>query len=97
MIEEGDDGDDFFIVESGTFNIFKRESEIKDDKSLGTMISTLKEKGSFGELALLFVIVCSHEKKIHQMSFSLVRSCVVLMFVCWENGLIEQKKLSYDY
>ena len=56
VIQEGDDGDDFFIVESGTFNIYQRGTRVADN-SLGTMITTLKGTGAFGELALLFVTV----------------------------------------
>jgi len=52
VIREGDDGDNFFIVNSGTFNIYKKED--KKDKGNGKLISTLKGEGSFGELALLY-------------------------------------------
>ena len=57
VIREGDDGDNFFIVNSGTFNIYKKED--KKDKGNGKLISTLKGEGSFGELALLLVLLAS--------------------------------------
>ena len=52
IIREGDDGDDFFVIEEGIFNIFRRENKA-DVSSDGKLILTLHEEGSFGELALL--------------------------------------------
>lgn len=44
IIEQGDDGDNFYVIESGTYDI------IVNGKNVGTY----NEKGSFGELALMY-------------------------------------------
>lgn len=57
LTKEGDDGDEFYIVEAGDFNIYKREdkpSEQKPSDGRGKLISTLKQSGAFGELALFY-------------------------------------------
>jgi len=55
VTKEGDDGNDFYIIETGTFNIYKREEERKQNSGeKGKLINTLKQSGAFGELALLY-------------------------------------------
>jgi len=44
IIEEGKDGDYFYIIEEGNFSALKK----------GTVVYTYEEKGSFGELALMY-------------------------------------------
>merc|ERR1712226_1314267 len=48
VIDEGDDGDFFYIIESGKFDIYKKIDG--EDKHLGAYDG----KGSFGELALMY-------------------------------------------
>lgn len=45
VIKFGDDGDYFYVIESGTFEVFNESS---------VLIKTYKENGSFGELALMY-------------------------------------------
>ena len=47
IIREGDDGDNFYIIEKGEYHIFKGNTQKK-------CITILKDKGYFGELALLY-------------------------------------------
>lgn len=48
VIREGDDGDNFYVIESGIYNVFKNvDGEEKK-------IYTYYHAGSFGELALLY-------------------------------------------
>lgn len=44
IIEQGDDGDNFYIIESGTYDIFVNKNKVGE----------YKDKGSFGELALMY-------------------------------------------
>ena len=48
VIDEGDDGDFFYIIESGKFDIYKKVDG--EEKLLGSYDG----KGSFGELALMY-------------------------------------------
>lgn len=47
IIREGDDGDNFYIIEKGEYQIFKSGMQV-------SCITVLKDKGYFGELALLY-------------------------------------------
>ena len=49
VIQQGQDGDNFYIIESGIFSVSLSEA---DDQS--EVINTLRDKGWFGELALLY-------------------------------------------
>lgn len=49
VIKQGDDGDNFYVIENGTF-----EAYVQDDSGQPKLIHTYKGKGSFGELALLY-------------------------------------------
>lgn len=44
IIEQGDDGDNFYVIESGVYDIFVNKAKV------GQYV----EKGSFGELALMY-------------------------------------------
>ncbi|XP_075217108.1 cAMP-dependent protein kinase type II regulatory subunit isoform X1 [Lycorma delicatula] len=48
VIKQGDDGDNFYVIQHGTFNAYIM------DKGEQKMIHTYQDKGSFGELALLY-------------------------------------------
>lgn len=48
IIDEGDDGDNFYIIESGVYDIIKKIEGV--EKVLGQYT----DKGSFGELALMY-------------------------------------------
>lgn len=50
IIDEGDDGDFFYVIESGMFDIFKKIGDNPVPQKLGTY----ENKGSFGELALMY-------------------------------------------
>ncbi|XP_039278200.1 cAMP-dependent protein kinase type II regulatory subunit isoform X2 [Nilaparvata lugens] len=49
VIKQGDDGDNFYVIESGEF-----EAYVQDDSGEPMLIHTYHGKGSFGELALLY-------------------------------------------
>lgn len=48
IIKQGDDGDNFYVVDSGVYNIFIKQGD-KDIK-----VGCCDNKGSFGELALMY-------------------------------------------
>ncbi|CAB3980715.1 cAMP-dependent kinase type II regulatory subunit-like isoform X2 [Paramuricea clavata] len=48
VIDQGDDGDNFYVVDSGTYDIFVKIDGV--DKNVGSY----NNKGSFGELALMY-------------------------------------------
>ena len=48
IIKQGDDGDNFYVVETGDYDIF---IELNDEKK---KVATIEGKGSFGELALMY-------------------------------------------
>jgi len=48
IIKQGDDGDNFYVVESGVYNIFIKQGN--EDVKVGSC----QNKGSFGELALMY-------------------------------------------
>lgn len=48
VIKEGDDGDNFYIIESGIYDAYKTEDGLEQ------LIFTYDNMGSFGELALLY-------------------------------------------
>ncbi|TWW62089.1 protein kinase, cAMP-dependent, regulatory, type II, alpha, B isoform X1 [Takifugu flavidus] len=48
IIDQGDDGDNFYVIETGTFDIFVK----KDGANL--CVGKYDNKGSFGELALMY-------------------------------------------
>lgn len=59
IIEQGAAGDYFYVVESGTLEVFvKREGQVinpeqGDKPNLGKKVATCVEGNSFGELALM--------------------------------------------
>jgi cAMP-dependent protein kinase regulator len=50
VIDEGDDGDNFYVIERGTFDIFINDPVTKDPQHKGTYNGS----GAFGELALVY-------------------------------------------
>ncbi|KAL4659416.1 cAMP-dependent protein kinase type II-beta regulatory subunit-like [Arapaima gigas] len=48
IIDQGDDGDNFYVIESGTYNIFVKMDGV--ERSVGSY----DNRGSFGELALMY-------------------------------------------
>jgi len=52
LIKQGDPGDNFYVVESGTFDIFVSNKNNYQD--LGTLVATCGTGKAFGELALLY-------------------------------------------
>ncbi|XP_076247359.1 cAMP-dependent protein kinase type II regulatory subunit isoform X2 [Calliopsis andreniformis] len=49
IIRQGDDGDNFYVIEKGRFEVY-----VKDQSGVETMIHTYDNRGAFGELALLY-------------------------------------------
>lgn len=60
VIQQGAAGDFFYVIESGEFDIFKREnqasteSQVDDSENRGNKVHTAGPGGSFGELALMY-------------------------------------------
>ncbi|KAB8576224.1 hypothetical protein FH972_025752 [Carpinus fangiana] len=56
IIEQGDAGDYFYVVEKGTFDIYVNPSgKIESGaQGLGNKVATISSGGSFGELALMY-------------------------------------------
>ncbi|XP_050440577.1 cAMP-dependent protein kinase type II regulatory subunit [Adelges cooleyi] len=49
IIKQGDDGDNFYVIDRGTFEAYVNESDGSE-----RLVHTYENKGSFGELALLY-------------------------------------------
>ncbi|XP_029039984.1 cAMP-dependent protein kinase type II regulatory subunit isoform X1 [Osmia bicornis bicornis] len=49
IIRQGDDGDNFYVIERGKFEVY-----VKDQSGAKSMIHTYDDRGAFGELALLY-------------------------------------------
>lgn len=56
IIKQGDVGDFFYVVESGTFEIFLQFADKSDEsgRGFGRKVAEAREGGSFGELALMY-------------------------------------------
>lgn len=56
MITQGDQGDYFYVVEKGTFDVFVNQSGSihPGPDGLGAKVATIESGGSFGELALMY-------------------------------------------
>lgn len=52
IIQQGDEGDNFYIVDRGTFDVYVNSKN--DDPSQRKKVLTISDGGSFGELALLY-------------------------------------------
>jgi len=50
VIQQGDDGDNFYVVESGQYSIYVKMDDSAEPKKVGSY----DNKGSFGELALMY-------------------------------------------
>lgn len=53
IIRQGDDGDNFYVVESGTYDVFVRSST-DSTEDFGKKVCSYAGQGSFGELALMY-------------------------------------------
>ncbi|TNN05762.1 cAMP-dependent protein kinase type II regulatory subunit isoform 2 [Schistosoma japonicum] len=53
VITQGDDGDNFYVIESGTYDIYVRQNQSSNEK-LGEKVGSYNGQGSFGELALMY-------------------------------------------
>lgn len=53
IISQGDEGNYFYVIIHGSFDIYVRSPGANPD-SLGKKVNQLKDKGYFGELALLY-------------------------------------------
>ncbi|KAA0184298.1 cAMP-dependent protein kinase type II-alpha regulatory subunit [Fasciolopsis buskii] len=53
VISQGDDGDNFYVVESGTYDIYVKSSSDRSTE-LGRKVGSYNDHGSFGELALMY-------------------------------------------
>jgi hypothetical protein len=51
VIQQGDGGDNFYVIESGTYDVIKK-CEVADTE--GQRVLRLDDRGSFGELALMY-------------------------------------------
>ncbi|PBC29607.1 cAMP-dependent protein kinase type II regulatory subunit isoform X1 [Apis cerana] len=49
VIRQGDDGDNFYVIERGKFEVY-----VRDQTDLESLIHTYDNRGAFGELALLY-------------------------------------------
>jgi cAMP-dependent protein kinase regulator len=56
VITQGDQGDFFYVVEKGTFDVYVNPagSMQPGPQGLGTKVATIQSGGSFGELALMY-------------------------------------------
>ncbi|KAG6796815.1 cAMP-dependent protein kinase type II regulatory subunit isoform X1 [Apis mellifera caucasica] len=49
VIRQGDDGDNFYVIERGKFEVY-----VRDQTDMESLIHTYDNRGAFGELALLY-------------------------------------------
>ncbi|EEC16196.1 cAMP-dependent protein kinase type II regulatory subunit, putative [Ixodes scapularis] len=49
VIKQGDDGDNFYVIQNGTYNIF-----VSTDTEKNKLVGKYENSGSFGELALMY-------------------------------------------
>lgn len=49
MIRQGDDGDFFYVISSGVYDVFTQDENQQDKK-----VNSFHNDGSFGELALMY-------------------------------------------
>ena len=54
VIRQGDDGDNFYVIETGVFDFFKKTGRRTSDADPGQQVLRLDGHGSFGELALMY-------------------------------------------
>ena len=52
IIQQGDDGDNFYIIDKGTVDCFKKEGD--DEGAENKLMLTYEQKGAFGELAIMY-------------------------------------------
>lgn len=54
IIQQGKDGDNFYVVSSGNFIVYKKTEDSPADSPHGTEVCRIDASGSFGELALMY-------------------------------------------
>lgn len=61
VISQGDEGNYFYVITCGTFDVYVRSpGESVNSLGLGRNVAQIKDKGYFGELALLYNQVEMH-------------------------------------
>lgn len=88
VIQQGDDGDYFYIVESGVYEIFVQ----RDPGRPPDHVFTVTQRGSFGELALMYNVPRAASVICAQAGFlwALERDCFQMMLVTSENSRLNQ-------
>lgn len=77
IIRQGDDGDNFYVIDNGVFDVFI------DNNGKEVKVHTFKDSGSFGELALMYncprnaTIIAKSEGSIWALDQSTFRRIVV--------------------
>lgn len=60
VIEQGQEGDFFYVIDSGKFNVYKRDNGVDpstaENDGLGKQVFQYETGGSFGELALMYSV-----------------------------------------
>lgn len=60
VIEQGQEGDYFYVIDSGKFNVYKRDNgadpSTAENDGLGKQVFQYETGGSFGELALMYSV-----------------------------------------
>lgn len=66
VISQGDEGNYFYVITCGTFDVYVRPpGESVNSLGLGRNVAQIKDKGYFGELALLYnQVEINHPKKL---------------------------------
>ncbi|XP_022255288.1 cAMP-dependent protein kinase type II regulatory subunit-like isoform X2 [Limulus polyphemus] len=78
IIHQGDDGDYFYVIQSGTYNIY-----VSTDQENETFVGKYENSGSFGELALMYnqpraaTIKAASEGSLWAMSRQVFRKIVL--------------------
>ena len=75
IIRQGDDGDNFYVVESGLYNIFVNTANGNQ------LVGKCEDSGSFGELALMYNSKFSLQNPRVFLSFYLSAYCQFFTFI----------------
>jgi len=83
IIAQGDQGDKFYVLESGTCVIRKVLGKKKGPTDFGTEVMRLEDAGSFGELALMYgspraaSVIAETKVKVWSIDRSTYRTCLM--------------------
>ena len=89
VIKQGDDGDNFYVIELGTYDVLVNTRDLEQTK-----VHTFHDSGSFGELALMYncprnaTIIAQSEGILWALDQAVFRSIVV--------GAAARKRRSYE-